>query len=357
MANKYYLDPSRAGGQPVQELYDTINYLSGMSASGTASTTTIVYDAQMEFTNNVKFSCPTTFSKENTFTGNSTFSGNVSLKGENELSGILETTPGSTLNIAGGINSSGTNIFSGKTSFTTNPVTISNGLNVSGPAKFSGSVKYTDTIDSTGTTNLNGTQNLGGATTNITSGTLNVTAQTVFNNDVTSSKKVTVNNELQANSLYVKNNIKADGSITGSQVFGSVFNDYAEFFPRSGYTEPGDIIALDMDSEKEAYKRASAGDKLLIGVHSNQFSHLIGGENPPEGRGFVEYNINKYIPVGLAGRVKVKVLAPIEKGDKITISAVPGVGKRAEYGDQVIGYALENYDDDLNIGMVNMKII
>lgn len=357
MANKYYLDPSRAGGQPVQELYDTINYLSGMSASGTASTTTIVYDTQMEFTNNVKFSCPTTFSKENTFTGNSTFSGNVSLKGENELSGILGTTPGSILNIAGGINSSGTNTFSGKTSFTTNPVTISNGLNVSGPAKFSGSVKCTDTIDSTGTTNLNGTQNLGGTTTNITSGTLNVTAQTVFNNDVTSSKKVTVNNELQANSLYVKNNIKADGSITGSQVFGSVFNDYAEFFPRSGYTEPGDIIALDMDSEKEAYKRASAGDKLLIGVHSNQFSHLIGGENPPEGRGFVEYNINKYIPVGLAGRVKVKVLAPIEKGDKITISAVPGVGKRAEYGDQVIGYALENYDDDLNIGMVNMKII
>lgn len=357
MANKYYLDPSRPGGQPVQELYDTINYLSGMSASGTASTTTIVYDTQVEFTNNVIFSCPTTFSKENTFTGNSTFSGNVSLKGENELSGTLETTPGSTLNIAGGINSSGANTFSGKTSFTTNPVTISNGLNVSGPAKFTGSASYSDTIDSTGTTNLNGTQNLGGSTTNITSGTLNVSAQTIFSNDVTSNKKLTVNNELQSNSLYVKNNIKADGSITGSQVFGSVFNDYAEFFPRSGYTEPGDIIALDMDSEKEAYKRASAGDKLLIGVHSNQFSHLIGGENPPEGRSFVEYNINKYIPVGLAGRVKVKVLAPIEKGDKITISAVPGVGKRAEYGDQVIGYALENYDDDLNIGMVNMKII
>lgn len=357
MANKYYLDPSRPGGQPVQELYDTINYLSGMSASGTTSTTTIVYDTQVEFTNNVIFSCPTTFSKENTFTGNSIFSGNVSLKGENELSGTLETTPGSTLNIAGGINSSGTNTFSGKTSFTTNPVTIYNGLNVSGPAKFTGSASYSDTIDSTGTTNLNGTQNLGGSTTNITSGTLNVSAQTVFSNDVTSNKKLTVNNELQSNSLYVKNNIRADGSITGSQVFGSVFNDYAEFFPRSGYTEPGDIIALDMDSEKEAYKRASAGDKLLIGVHSNQFSHLIGGENPPEGRSFVEYNINKYIPVGLAGRVKVKVLAPIEKGDKITISAVPGVGKRAEYGDQVIGYALENYDDDLNIGMVNMKII
>ena len=357
MANKYYLDPSRPGGQPVQELYDTINYLSGMSASGTTSTKTIVYDTQVEFTNNVIFSCPTTFSKENTFTGNSIFSGNVSLKGENELSGTLETTPGSTLNIAGGINSSGTNTFSGKTSFTTNPVTIYNGLNVSGPAKFTGSASYSDTIDSTGTTNLNGTQNLGGSTTNITSGTLNVSAQTVFSNDVTSNKKLTVNNELQSNSLYVKNNIRADGSITGSQVFGSVFNDYAEFFPRSGYTEPGDIIALDMDSEKEAYKRASAGDKLLIGVHSNQFSHLIGGENPPEGRSFVEYNINKYIPVGLAGRVKVKVLAPIEKGDKITISAVPGVGKRAEYGDQVIGYALENYDDDLNIGMVNMKII
>ena len=30
MANKYFLDPSRAGGQPVQELYDTINYLSGI---------------------------------------------------------------------------------------------------------------------------------------------------------------------------------------------------------------------------------------------------------------------------------------------------------------------------------------
>ena len=64
MANKYYLDPSRPGGQPVQELYDTINYLSGMSASGTASTATIVYDTRMEFTNSVIFSCPTTFSKK-----------------------------------------------------------------------------------------------------------------------------------------------------------------------------------------------------------------------------------------------------------------------------------------------------
>ena len=33
------------------------------------------------------------------------------------------------------------------------------------------------------------------------------------------------------------------------------------------------------------------------------------------------------------------------------------MGKKAEYGDQVVGYALEDYDDDLIVGMVNMKII
>ena len=52
-------------------------------------------------------------------------------------------------------------------------------------------------------------------------------------------------------------------------------------------------------------------------------------------------------PVALAGRIPVKVNlegGAIRVGDLITISSVPGIGKKAVSAGKVIGHALENYD-------------
>ena len=140
----------------------------------------------------------------------------------------------------------------------------------------------------------------------------------------------------------------SDGSITATAVYNAVWNDYAEFFPRGEETEPGDIIALSLNDVDEKYVKASKNTSKAIGVHSNTFGHLIGGEKPTDGQDFVEYNLPKFIPVGLCGRCYAKIVGKVKKGDFIVISDIPGVGKvyNKDIDDNIdiIGMACENSD-------------
>ena len=149
------------------------------------------------------------------------------------------------------------------------------------------------------------------------------------------------------------------------KIYNAVWNDYAEFFERGEITTVGDIIALDENSDEERYVKATNESKVIVGVHSDTFAHLIGGENPPENEGFYEYNIKKFIPVGLAGRVKVKVIGPVNKGDLITISPFDaGVGISInnhceKYGwtvGRTIGQALESKETE-DIGLIKILIM
>ena len=137
------------------------------------------------------------------------------------------------------------------------------------------------------------------------------------------------------------------GNLTANAVFNAVWNDYAEFFPRGEETEPGDIIALDISSDEEKYVKATKDSILIVGSHSNTFGHLIGGETPPDGQDFVEYNLPKFIPVGLAGRVNVKFKGKSKKGYPVTISDVPGVAEMCDFNEsKVIGYVVEDTNPD-----------
>lgn len=150
-------------------------------------------------------------------------------------------------------------------------------------------------------------------------------------------------------SLTVTGNLSTNGTITGNRVVGAVYNDYAEFFPRAEKTEPGDIIALDVDSIDEKYKKATEYDLVVVGVHSDEYGSLIGGDKFDNAEDYIKNNMNKYIPVGLSGRVMTKVIGKIKKGDIIIPSSIPGVGiaayeKNPPHG-QIVGYAVE--EDDL----------
>lgn len=373
------------GSQPVSVLYDAVNYLQGYSSDGGASGG---IDNSSDITNNgdVIFNGGAEFNNNNIFAGATTFSGNTALRGNTTISGSTTVTTGTQFTINGDVVSTGTNTFSGSNSFT-GAVSMSNGLDLSGSSTFAGNIALPGTATFRGTLSAPGTVNFSG-TTNM-SGAINFTSVPTFTSGFLSSSASTVNGTLQVNTLNcinkgqfgslevtgqttlrgnlfaansTFNNIRANGGITAggditaNRVYGSVFNDYAEFFPREEATEPGDIISLDIYSDKEVYKKAIQGDKLLVGVHSEQFGHLIGGETPPDGENYISYNLKKYIPIGLAGRVKVKVVGRIEKGDKITASMIPGVGKRAGKNDQSIGYALEDYDSN-SIGYIKMKIM
>ena len=149
------------------------------------------------------------------------------------------------------------------------------------------------------------------------------------------------------------------GSLTATAVYNAVWNDYAEFFPRGEETEAGDFVALSLDSDNEVYVRASKDTSKSVGIHSDSFGHLIGGEDAPDGQDFVEYNLPKFIPVGLVGRVRAKIVGDIKKGDFVVISDIPGVGRKFNkeldsYMD-IIGMACES-SNDVDIKRVKVKL-
>ena len=150
--------------------------------------------------------------------------------------------------------------------------------------------------------------------------------------------------------------IAYNGTITANAIYNATWNDYAEFFERGECTEPGDIIALDMSSDREQYVKADVNNQVVVGVHSDTFGHLLGGENAPEGQDFVQYNMPKFIPVGLVGRVNVKVCGKVAKGDIVRVGEQPGVGVVGGFG-AAVGVALNDKDvDEVGLVKILMKV-
>ena len=116
-------------------------------------------------------------------------------------------------------------------------------------------------------------------------------------------------------------------------------NDYAEMFPVSnpGITA-GDIVVVDA-GVPVSMKLAAAGDGApLAGVIATNPGQLLGDKDAAGSR-----------PVALAGRVPAKVNlegGPIQIGDRIAPSSVPGVGKKAGPFDDSVGIALETFSGD-----------
>ena len=147
------------------------------------------------------------------------------------------------------------------------------------------------------------------------------------------------------------------GALTATRLYNAVYNDYAEFFPRGEHTEAGDIISLDDSQEAERYVKATS-NSIVAGVHSDEYGHIIGGERPPNGKDFIEYNLTKYIPISLAGRVHVKVKGKVERGDYIVASDIAGVGvakKNPRNKRAIVGYAVESSNDN-GIKMIRVRV-
>ena len=66
--------------------------------------------------------------------------------------------------------------------------------------------------------------------------------------------------------------ITADGTANFRKVYGAVYNDYAEWFPRGCDTKPGDIIALDVSSQTERYIKAVGKMDRVVGVHTDEYA-------------------------------------------------------------------------------------
>lgn len=137
--------------------------------------------------------------------------------------------------------------------------------------------------------------------------------------------------------------------ITGQRIYGSYWSDYAEFFPKGEETNPGDLIMLNPHSDTEEYVAHTGEQNIpVIGVHSDEFGHIIGGEDPIDKQDFLDYNLDRNIPVALAGRVHVSFVGKAERNNYVVPSNVKGCAKLYDATKdnplQIIGILVE--DDD-----------
>ena len=151
------------------------------------------------------------------------------------------------------------------------------------------------------------------------------------------------------------------GNLSGTAT-AAYYADYAEFFPRGEQTEVGDIIALDESVDAEQYIKATSDCICVIGVHSEGYGVIVGGEESPDKsrEGHLKHNIQKYIPVGIAGRVPVKFMGKAKKGMQVVPSEIPGIGREfdnlKDYQRNIIGYLVESDDKEDEVRLLKMKI-
>ncbi len=138
--------------------------------------------------------------------------------------------------------------------------------------------------------------------------------------------------------------------------------DLAERYFGSEEMAAGEIAALDTEAtEMLSVKRATGGD-ILVGIVSTAPAISINGPNltlaPNREATSTRPNI------ALAGRVPVKVNlegGDIERGDRISASSEPGLGKKALPSEQTIGFALQEWpnpddtEDDTVLVYVNLS--
>ena len=163
----------------------------------------------------------------------------------------------------------------------------------------------------------------------------------------------TISTTASDDTLKIANNLTVSKDVRAARVFSAVYNDYAELYEKSNDTdiiEPGDVITLLPD---ERYgKCTERNSNLVVGVCSDSYGHLLGGDdNLSE-----EENLKKYIPIGISGRVKVKcVTEDVIPGDLLVSSEYAGYAMVNNFPavGTVIGKALSTN----NSGYVTIQIM
>lgn len=130
------------------------------------------------------------------------------------------------------------------------------------------------------------------------------------------------------------------GDLVATKVYNAVWNDYAEWFEKENIEEEFEIGDVCIWDKKGVTKYHDLNDPAVIGVVSNTYGHIIGGESLPN----MEDNHKKFVPLGMKGRVKTKIIGKVKKGDLIVTSNVPGHGRVDNRANQneILGKALED---------------
>lgn len=134
---------------------------------------------------------------------------------------------------------------------------------------------------------------------------------------------------------YDSDGVKHEIIDNNAKISRAVYNDLAEFMPKNGELEPGDVLIWEDGGVKACEK---AGDSRVMGVYSDTYGIYLGGKEQSE----IE-NLKEYAPQGLCGRVQVKAVGPISIMDQLESSDIKGYARKSNdvVPGTIIGKALE----------------
>lgn len=114
--------------------------------------------------------------------------------------------------------------------------------------------------------------------------------------------------------------LNVDGYLYATKVYNAVFNDLAEFMlVAEDNLEPGQILIW--DEEKGGLTTSGTeADKRIVGVYSDSYGFALGGNEEDEDK----------VPIGISGRVWVKVRTKVSSGDGLIVSGDNGYAKAGE---------------------------
>ncbi len=121
--------------------------------------------------------------------------------------------------------------------------------------------------------------------------------------------------------------------------------DLAEFYYTNDQDmEPGHVVSIDTTYEAGVKRTTMLYETGMLGVISSVPGLTLGDHRGPA----------RSVPVALSGRIPVKVSTengPIQVGDLLTSSSLPGVAMKATKAGPIIGQAMESFDGE-GIGTV-----
>lgn len=141
-----------------------------------------------------------------------------------------------------------------------------------------------------------------------------------------------------------------DETITGSKTFSTTVNatamyanwgDLAEMYVTDFNYKAGTLVQF--GGEKEM----TLAINEVNGVISTQPGLLINNKTDEESTQ----------PIALIGKVPVRLIGSIHKFDKVTLSDIPGVAKKAEDNDKAVGVALaDKLDEEESLVLCSVKL-
>jgi len=115
----------------------------------------------------------------------------------------------------------------------------------------------------------------------------------------------------------------------------ALYADLAENYMTDAEYTPGTVVIF--GGEKEITVTTEAADERVAGVISTSPAYLMNSGEPG-------------LPVALRGKVPVRVIGPVTKGDSLVTSTTAGaavsVGRSREYAQAIFAKSLESNDTD-----------